>query len=87
MRFHDTLLAASGNKIFAQLSHAVESALRGRQQTNLFPDEVPRVQVDAHLTIVECMERGDPAAVEQAARDQLRVTREEIEERSRRWRS
>jgi DNA-binding FadR family transcriptional regulator len=87
VRFHDILLTSSGNKIFAQLSHAVESALRGRQQTNLFPDEVPRVQVDAHLTIVECMERGDPAAVEHAAREQLRVTREEIEERSRRWRS
>jgi DNA-binding FadR family transcriptional regulator len=86
VRFHDTLLVASGNKIFAQLSHAVESALRGRQQTSLFPDEVAPAAVDAHFTIVECMERADPAAAEEAAREQLRDTREEIEERGRQYR-
>lgn len=67
--FHVTILRASGNRFFSQLSGVTETALRfSIRMTNCFKG-VHRASVPDHKKISDAILAGKPAAAETAMRD------------------
>jgi DNA-binding FadR family transcriptional regulator len=81
IRFHATLLAASGNRIFKQISGAVEAVLHARETLQLMPDHVDSEAVAAHRQIAEAIMAGDEMLAEGAARHLIEVAGQEIYDR------
>jgi DNA-binding FadR family transcriptional regulator len=58
--FHDRLLAASGNELLNQLSHAIAAALRlSRKVTTLVPGSAAH-SLPNHLAVLDAIKRNDP---------------------------
>ena len=64
--FHRTLLAASGNDMFAALSGLVAETLEGRTHHHLMPAEPKREAVDLHDEVSRAVRHGDAVAAERA---------------------
>jgi DNA-binding FadR family transcriptional regulator len=67
-RFHGTVLALSGNEMFAQLHHLVDAVLVGRTQYGLMP-RYPAVEaLDLHSQIAGAIQSGDAERAAEAMR-------------------
>jgi DNA-binding FadR family transcriptional regulator len=69
LRFHQTLLAASGNEMLAALTEVISEVLIGRTHHGLMPDHPNPAAIRLHADVAEAVRSGDPAAAEQAMRD------------------
>jgi DNA-binding FadR family transcriptional regulator len=67
--FHDLVLRASGNPMFAQLSPVVAEVLSGRTGHGLMPPEPDPHAVDLHATVAAAVAAGDPDRAEAAMRE------------------
>jgi len=76
--FHAALLNGSGNPIFAQISGAIEAALRAREDLSLLPDQVQPRAVHRHRNLALAIRSGDSDAAEHISRSLITVAREEI---------
>lgn len=68
IRFHRTLLSASGNAMIAALGDAVEEVLRGRTQYDLMPHDANPDAVRWHHDVAFAIASGDRAAADTAMR-------------------
>lgn len=69
IRFHGTLLAASGNEMLAALAGVVAEVLTGRTHHHLMPTTPNPTAIRLHGDVAQAIQAGDPAAAEQAMRD------------------
>ncbi|MFE0022208.1 FadR/GntR family transcriptional regulator [Amycolatopsis sp. NPDC059021] len=76
--FHDLLLAASGNPMFAQLSEVVAEVLAGRTGHGLMPEEPQPEAIAWHLEVAASIAAGDADRAERAMRDIVSQARDEI---------
>jgi DNA-binding FadR family transcriptional regulator len=67
-RFHCTLLAASGNDMFAALASVVGEVLAGRTHHDLMPTHPETAAIRLHGDVAEAVASGDAARAEQAMR-------------------
>ncbi|MGE3288120.1 MAG: FadR/GntR family transcriptional regulator [Pseudonocardia sp.] len=68
VRFHATLLAASGNEMLAALSGTVAEVLSGRTRHDLMPARPEPLAIRLHGDVAEAVQAGDAAAAEAAMR-------------------
>lgn len=66
--FHRTLLAATGNRMLAQLSDLVAEVLAGRTRNALMPSEADSTAVQLHRAVAAAVAGGDGEAAEKAMR-------------------
>lgn len=59
LNFHRTLLAASGNVMFAGLSHAITEVLVGRAEHHLMPEPPEYDAIDMHVQVAAAIQAGD----------------------------
>ncbi|WIX79554.1 FCD domain-containing protein [Amycolatopsis carbonis] len=76
--FHDLLLTASGNPMFAQLSSVVAEVLAGRTSHGLMPEEPQPEAVALHVEVAVAVDAGDADRAERAVRDIVDQARDEI---------
>jgi DNA-binding FadR family transcriptional regulator len=76
--FHNLLLTASGNPMFAQLSSVVAEVLSGRTSHGLMPPEPQPEAVALHQAVAVAIDEGDDAGAETAMRRIVDQAREEI---------
>jgi DNA-binding FadR family transcriptional regulator len=69
VRFHSTLLAASGNEMIAALAGVVAEVLTGRTHHHLMPARPNPAAIRLHGDIAQAVQAGDAAAAEQAMRE------------------
>lgn len=68
VRFHRTLLAASGNEMIAALDGAVAEVLAGRTRHHLMPARPEPLAIRLHGDVAEAVRGGDAGAAEAAMR-------------------
>lgn len=68
VRFHATLLEASGNEMIRSLAEVVEEVLAGRTHHDLMPARPNPDAIALHDEVARAVRNGDPAAAEQAMR-------------------
>lgn len=68
IRFHGTLLAASGNEMLAALAGVVAEVLTGRTHHHLMPARPNPTAIRLHGDVAQAVRAGDAAAAEQAMR-------------------
>ena len=68
VRFHATLLAASGNEMLAALPGTVAEVLSGRTRHDLMPARPEPLAIRLHGDVAEAVQAGDAAAAEAAMR-------------------
>jgi DNA-binding FadR family transcriptional regulator len=66
--FHQTLLRASGNPMFAGLTHVVTAVLEGRTRHALMPETADPAALALHGAVAAAVQSGDGAAAEEAMR-------------------
>ncbi|NMM94765.1 FadR/GntR family transcriptional regulator [Bifidobacterium oedipodis] len=66
--FHRTLLAASGNLMFAALGDVIASTLAGRTQHELMPAVADQTALSLHTEVAALIRKGDGEAAEAAMR-------------------
>ncbi|MBF4462567.1 MULTISPECIES: FadR/GntR family transcriptional regulator [unclassified Rathayibacter] len=66
--FHRELLAASGNRMLAQLADLVAEVLAGRTRHALMPREADSAAVQLHRAVAEAIAAGEGTAAEAAMR-------------------
>lgn len=71
VRFHRTLLAASGNEMLGALGEAVAEVLAGRTRHHLMPARPEPVAIRLHGDVADAVRAGDAAAAEAAMREIL----------------
>lgn len=59
--FHQTLLQASGNELFASLGEVVAAVLTGRTQHHLMPEHPEPAAIRLHADVAEAISSRDPA--------------------------
>jgi DNA-binding FadR family transcriptional regulator len=64
--FHRTLLAATGNEMFAALGGVVEEVLAGRTHHGLMPARPEPEAIRLHGDVAQAVQAGDPAAARAA---------------------
>lgn len=72
IRFHSTLMRASGNCMFAALGNVVASMLIGRTEHNLMPGNADSTALRLHGDVAAFVRKGDGANAEKAMRDIIR---------------
>ena len=81
VKFHEVLIAASGNKIAAAMLKSLRNLqLRFSKETYKGDnsDELMKRNLEEHLAILEAIENQDPDAAETAMKDHLIATRENL---------
>ncbi|MFP5068663.1 FadR/GntR family transcriptional regulator [Pseudonocardia nantongensis] len=71
VRFHRTLLAASGNEMLAALDGVVAEVLAGRTRHHLMPARPEPLAIRRHGDVADAVRAGDAAAAESAMREIL----------------
>ena len=66
VRFHRTLLEATGNEMMRALGDVVAEVLSGRTHHGLMPAEPNTVAIDLHDDVARAVRQGDPAAAQTA---------------------
>lgn len=69
VRFHRTLLAASGNEMLAALGGVVAEVLAGRTRHHLMPARPEPVAIRLHGDVADAVRSGDAGAAEAAMRE------------------
>nr|WP_211176993.1 FCD domain-containing protein [Pseudonocardia acidicola] len=69
VRFHRTLLEASGNEMLAALVDVVAEVLAGRTRHDLMPPHPEPAAIRLHADVAQAVQAGDVAAAERAMRD------------------
>jgi DNA-binding FadR family transcriptional regulator len=69
IRFHRTLLEASGNEMLAALSGVVAAVLTGRTHHHLMPARPEPAAIRWHAEVAQAIQAGDAAAAERAMHD------------------
>lgn len=69
IRFHSTLLTASGNEMLAALSGVVAEVLTGRTHHHLMPATPNPAAIRLHGDVAQAIQSGDAPAAEKAMRD------------------
>jgi len=69
IRFHGTLLAASGNEMLAALAGVVAEVLAGRTHHDLMPATPNPAAIRLHGDVAQAVQAGDPVAAEAAMRE------------------
>jgi DNA-binding FadR family transcriptional regulator len=69
IRFHRTILEASGNEMFAALGDAVAEVLAGRTVHGLMPLNPNPVAIRLHADVAQAVQAADPAAAHLAMSD------------------
>lgn len=69
IRFHQTLLEASGNEMLGALSGVVAAVLTGRTHHHLMPAKPEPSAIRWHADVAQAVQAGDPSAAERAMRD------------------
>jgi DNA-binding FadR family transcriptional regulator len=64
--FHSTLLAASGNEMFASLAGVVAEVLAGRTEHHLMPEHPEVLAINLHRDVADAVQIGDTAAAREA---------------------
>lgn len=64
VRFHRTLLEASGNRMFAALGDVIESTLTGRTHHELMPATADQTALNWHTEVAALIRKGDGMAAE-----------------------
>ncbi|MCQ1951530.1 MULTISPECIES: FadR/GntR family transcriptional regulator [Arthrobacter] len=82
VQFHQLLLTASGNEMFAQLHRLVAEVLVGRAQYGLMPDLPHHEALQLHMDIAVAVQAADGSAA-QAAME--RIVERSMEETSEFW--
>ncbi|MVA22096.1 FCD domain-containing protein [Agrobacterium vitis] len=67
-RFHETLVARSGNSRLTRMAGTVADQLHRSRMFTLNLRPLPTWSSDEHLAIIEAIERGDPTTASRAAR-------------------
>lgn len=78
IRFHSTLLAASGNEMLAALEETITAVLTGRNELGLTPPDPDRVNLDNHVHLADALADGDPVRAEQIAAAIVDVVEQEV---------
>ncbi|WP_314687177.1 FCD domain-containing protein [uncultured Bifidobacterium sp.] len=81
IRFHGTLMQASGNCMFAALGNVVASMLIGRTEHNLMPGNADATALRLHGDVAAYVRKGDGANAERAMNDIIREAGSSIETR------
>jgi DNA-binding FadR family transcriptional regulator len=68
VRFHEVLLQASGNELFASLTDVVAEVLAGRTHHHLMPARPEPAAIRLHGDVAEAVAAGDPARADAAMR-------------------
>ena len=68
VRFHSTLLAASGNEMLVAFSGMVGEVLSGRTRHDLMPTKPEPAAIRLHADVAEAVQAGDAAGAERAMR-------------------
>jgi DNA-binding FadR family transcriptional regulator len=76
--FHDLVLGASRNPMFAQLSAVVAEVLAGRTGHGLMPEEPQPEAVALHVEVAAAIAEGAPDRAERAMRDIVIQARDEL---------
>ena len=69
IRFHRTLLEASGNEMMGALSGVVAAVLAGRTHHDLMPAHPEPAAIRWHAEVAQAVQAGDAEAAERAMRD------------------
>ncbi|WP_141576837.1 FadR/GntR family transcriptional regulator [Actinomadura sp. WMMA1423] len=69
IRFHRTLLEASGNEMMGALSGVVAAVLTGRTHHDLMPAHPEPAAIRWHAEVAQAVQAGDAEAAERAMRD------------------
>lgn len=69
IRFHRTLLEASGNEMMGALSGVVAAVLTGRTHHDLMPAHPEPAAIRWHAEVAQAVQSGDAEAAERAMRD------------------
>lgn len=69
IRFHSTLLTASGNEMLAALSGVIAEVLTGRTHHHLMPATPNPAAIRLHGDVAQAIQSGDAPAAEKAMRD------------------
>ncbi|SNS10619.1 FadR/GntR family transcriptional regulator [Actinomadura mexicana] len=69
IRFHRTLLEASGNEMMGALSGVVAAVLAGRTHHELMPAHPEPAAIRWHAEVAQAVQAGDAEAAERAMRD------------------
>jgi DNA-binding FadR family transcriptional regulator len=77
--FHQVLLQASGNEMFAGLASVVGEVLAGRTRHHLMPATPEPTAIGLHADVAEAVARRDPAGAERAMRSILEEAQQAIE--------
>ncbi|MFD7921838.1 FadR/GntR family transcriptional regulator [Streptomyces sp. NPDC059740] len=77
--FHRTLLAASGNAMFAQLAEVTEELLVSRGELALMPEHIDMTAVAAHRAVAEAVAAGRSADAAARAHTVVARARGEVE--------
>lgn len=80
IRFHATLLAASGNEMLAALRGVTAAVLTGRTHQGLMPSAPNPEAIRMHSDIAAAVMAGDPAAARAAADGIIAEVREALDE-------
>lgn len=78
IRFHATLLAASGNEMFANLSIPIGETLRGRTELGLMPERPHEEALAWHQAVADAVSNRDPHAARANMENIMRRTHSEI---------
>lgn len=77
--FHDALLTASGNAMFAQLGTTVTEVLAGRTRHGLVPAQPQRSALQDHVDVATAVQRGDGDAAVAATSRIVRRSNDEMD--------
>ncbi|WP_284302799.1 FadR/GntR family transcriptional regulator [Mobilicoccus caccae] len=80
VEFHDALLRASGNPMFAQLGSTVTEILAGRTRHGLVPAIPQQAALQDHVDVATAIQRGDADAASDAMNRIVRRSNEEMDE-------
>lgn len=80
MSFHQTILTASGNEMFAALVPSVITVLRGRTKLGLQPDHPKELALQFHEELAAAIARGDEEAAEEYSHRLLAEVRTALDE-------
>jgi DNA-binding FadR family transcriptional regulator len=78
--FHDLVLSASGNPMFAQLSEVVAEVLTARTGHGLMPPEPQPEAIASHIEVATAIAAGEADRAESAMRDIVVQARDEMSE-------
>lgn len=79
VRFHSSILANSGNDLFASMADIIGIVLRGRVELHMYPQKPKPAALDAHDAVAEAIWKGDPDRARASMHDIVDEVAESLE--------